>query len=43
MTAYTNYYELVVNVSGSFADFSANKQNLKKELGGSLKRLALEI
>ena len=43
MTAYTNYYELVVNVSGSFADFSANAQTLKKELGSSLKRLALEI
>lgn len=43
MSAYSDYYELVVNVSGSFSTYSANKETLKKELASALKNLALEI
>ena len=43
MSAYSDYYEFVVNVSGSFNSFSASKETLKKELASALKDLALEI
>ncbi len=43
MSAYSDYYEFVVNVSGSFKTYSANKETLKKELASALKNLALEI
>ena len=43
MSAYTDYYELVVNVSGSFKSYSADKETLKKNLASALKDLALEI
>lgn len=43
MSAYSNYYEFVVNVSGSFKSYSADKETLKKELASALKDLALEI
>ena len=43
MNAYSDYYELVVNVSGSFNSYSASKETLKKELASALKDLALEI
>ena len=43
MVAYSEYYEFVINVSGSFNSFSANKENLKKELASSLKKLELEL
>lgn len=43
MSAYSDYYEFVVNVSGSFNSYSANKETLKKELASALKDLALEI
>ena len=43
MSAYSDYYEFVVNVSGSFKSYSADKETLKKELASALKDLALEI
>jgi len=43
MAAYSDYYEFVVNVSGSFKSFSANKEMLKKELASSLKDLSFEL
>lgn len=43
MSAYSDYYEFVVNVSGSFNSFSASKEKLKKELASALKDLQLEI
>ena len=43
MSAYSDYYEFVVNVSGSFKTYSADKETLKKELASALKDLALEI
>lgn len=43
MSAYTDYYELVVNVSGSFKSYSADKETFKKELASALKNLALEL
>ena len=43
MNAYSDYYELVVNVSGSFNSYSASKETLKKELASALKDLVLEI
>lgn len=32
MSAYSDYYEFVVNVSGSFNSYSADKETLKKNL-----------
>ncbi len=43
MSAYSDYYEFVVNVSGSFNSFSANKENYKKGLATALKNLAMEL
>lgn len=43
MLAYSDYYEFVVNVSGSFNSYSASKETLKKELASALKRLYLEM
>ena len=43
MSAYSDYYEFVVNVSGSFNSYSAKLEELKKELASSLKRLSLEM
>ena len=43
MSAYSDYYEFVVNVSGSFNSFSAAKETLKKELASSLKELSFEL
>ena len=43
MSAYSDYYELVVNVSGSFNSYSADKESLKKELASALKELSFEI
>ena len=42
MSAYAEYYELVVNVSGSFQTYSKSKETLKKQLASALKSLALE-
>ena len=43
MSAYSDYYELVVNVSGSFNSYSSSKETLKKELASALKDLSLEL
>ena len=43
MYAYSDYYEFVVNVSGSFKSYSADKESLKKELASLLKDLSYEI
>ncbi|MGN0820116.1 MAG: hypothetical protein ACI4M6_07030 [Christensenellaceae bacterium] len=43
MNAYSDYYELVMNVSGSFNSYSSNKETLKKALASALKNLALEM
>ncbi len=43
MSAYSDYYELVVNVSGSFNSYSAEKETLKKKLASALKKLQLEM
>lgn len=43
MTAYSDYYEFVVNVSGSFKTFSANKETYKKELASALHSLYMEL
>ena len=43
MSAYSDYYEFVVNVSGSFNSYSADKETLKKELASILKDLSYEI
>ena len=43
MSAYSEYYEFVVNVSGSFNSFSASKETLKKELASTLKELSFEL
>ena len=43
MSAYSDYYEFVVNVSGSFNSFKDSKETLKKALASSLKDLSLEL
>ena len=43
MSAYSDYYEFVVNMSGSFNSFSADKETLKKELASLLKELSYEL
>ena len=43
MSAYSDYYEFVVNVSGSFNSYSADKETLKKELASLLKDLSYEL
>ena len=43
MAAYSDYYEFVVNVSGSFNSYSADKETLKKELASLLRDLSYEI
>ncbi len=43
MSAYSDYYEFVVNVSGSFKSYSADKEILKKELASLLRDLSYEL
>ena len=43
MSAYSAYYEFVVNVSGSFQSYSADKETLKKDLASALRELSYEI
>ena len=43
MSAYSDYYEFVINVSGSFNSYSQNKETLKKELASAIRDLAMEI
>ena len=43
MSAYSDYYEFVVNVSGSFETFKTSKETLKKELASLLRDLSYEL
>ncbi len=43
MQAYNEYYEFVVNVSGSFSTFKESKETNKKALATALKNLSYEI
>ena len=43
MSAYSDYYELVVNVSGSFNSYSASMETMKKALASALRDLAFEL
>ncbi len=43
MQAYNDYYAFVMEVSGSFQSFSADKETLKKELASALKDLDFEL
>ncbi len=43
MTAYSDYYEFVINVSGSFKTYSENKETYKKALATALKHLFMEL
>ncbi len=43
MSAYSDYYEFVINVSGSFKSYSADKETLKKELASLLRDLSYEL
>ena len=43
MSAYSDYYEFVVNVSGSFQTFKSSKETLKKELASLLRDLSYEL
>ncbi len=43
MSAYSDYYEFVINVSGSFKTYSANKETYKKALATALKDLSMEL
>ena len=43
MAAYSDYYEFVVNVSGSFETYKQGKEEYKKALASALKKLSLEL
>ena len=43
MQTYNEYYSFVMEVSGSFKSFSADKEPLKKELATALKNLSFEL
>lgn len=43
VSAYTDYYELIVNVSGSFETYKDGKETYKKALASALKDLAFEL
>lgn len=43
VSAYTDYYELIVNVSGSFETYKEGKEVCKKALASALKDLAFEL
>lgn len=43
MNCYSDYYEFVVNVSGSFKTFSADIETKKKALSAALKALSFEL
>lgn len=43
MQAYNDYYEFVINVSGSFQSFSKDKESKKKALASALKNLYMEV
>ncbi|MBR5900076.1 MAG: hypothetical protein IKZ38_01635 [Clostridia bacterium] len=43
MNAYSDYYEFVMNASGSFESYRQGKENYKKELASALRDLSNEI
>lgn len=43
MTAYSEYYEFVINVSGSFNSYSENLEILKKALASAIRELSYEL
>ena len=43
MSAYLDYYELVINVEGTFNTYSADRDNFKRALDQALKNLYLEV
>ena len=43
MTAYSEYYEFVINVSGSFSSYSRDKEIKKKALATALRNLQYEL
>ena len=43
MQAYNEYYEFVVNSSGSFKSYSAGKETTKKAPASALRDLQMEI
>ena len=43
MSSYSDYYEFVVNVSGSFNSYKDGKETYKKALASDLKKLSLEM
>ena len=43
MTTYSDYYEFVINISGSFNSYSSGKETKKKALATALKSLSFEI
>ena len=43
MQAYNEYYAFIMEVSGSFNSYSANKETLKKALATALKNLEMEL
>ncbi len=43
MQSYNDYYELVINVSGSFNTYKTNKESLKKALASAIRNLEMEI
>ena len=43
MQAYNDYYTLVIEVSGSFNTYSANKETCKKELASALDDFSFEL
>ena len=42
MQAYNEYYSLVIEISGSFNDYSESKEKIKKELSSALKNYSSE-
>ncbi len=43
MAAYSDYYEVVINVSGSFNSFRSDKETYKKALASALRQLKYEL
>ena len=43
MSAYSDYYEFIINVSGSFSSYSKDKETKKKTLASALRELSYEL
>ena len=43
MSAYSDYYEFIINVSGSFSSYSKDKETKKKALASALRELSYEL